>query len=392
MIEGSKTDSFAIRLQYGMVGGGEGAFIGDVHRKAVNFDQKAALVAGSFSRSFENTLATGKTLGLDHGRLYKSYAEMAEAESKRKDGIDFVVIVTPNSTHYEIAKTFLEHDIHVVCDKPLVFTTAQAQELAALAKKRKLLFGVTYTYTGYPAVKQARALIASGEIGDIRYVNVEYAQEWLATPAEKSGNKQAAWRTDPKLTGIANSVGDIGTHAENMVSYMTGLKIDSLCARLDTFVKGRKLDDNATILVNYRGGARGVMWVSQIAIGNDNSLRIRVYGSKGSIEWAQENPNYLRLSNLDGPSRMVSRGRDAFAPNAQAFSRIPAGHPEGYFEAFANVYRAFCESLIRLKNGEKLSAEQMDFPNVIDGAQGVRFIEKCVASSKEGAAWVKFDE
>ncbi|WP_455381938.1 Gfo/Idh/MocA family protein [Salinispira pacifica] len=390
MIEGSRTGTAVTSLTYGMVGGGEGALIGDVHRKAINFDTSARLVAGCFSRSFANTRRTGELLGLASDRLYKDYRAMAQAEARRPDTIDFVVIVTPNSTHFPIAKAFLEQGIHVVCDKPLVLSTAEAKELSALAKRKRLLFCVTYTYTGYPAVKQARALIADGELGDIRFVAAEYIQEWLATPAERAGNKQAEWRTDPKQSGLSNSVGDIGTHAENMVSYMTGLKIDSLCARMDTFVKGRRLDDNATIMLNFKGGAKGSIWVSQVAAGYDNGLRIRVVGSKGSLEWAQEDPNYIVVRKLDAPRQIISRGREPFAAEAARYNRVPAGHPEGYFEAFANVYRAFCEALSRVKAGEKLTAEQLEYPGLPDGAQGVLFIEKCVESSKAGATWVKF--
>ncbi len=392
MIEGSRTGAGKSSLTYGMVGGGEGALIGEVHRKAINFDNSAALVAGCFSRSVDNTRRTGKLLGLDSGRLYKDYRSMASAEGKRSDRIDFVVIVTPNSTHFPVAKAFLEQGIHVVCDKPLVLSTEEAKQLAALAKKKDLLFCVTYTYTGYPAVKQARALIANGELGDIRFVAAEYVQEWLATPAEKSGNKQAEWRTNPKLSGISNSVGDIGTHAENLISYMTGLKIDSLCARMDTFVKGRKLDDNATVMLNFKGGVKGSIWVSQVAVGYDNGLRIRVLGSKGSLEWAQEDPNYIRLRKLDQPLQIISRGREPFVPGAAKYSRVPAGHPEGYFEAFANVYRGFCEALNRKKSGKAAAAAggQLEYPGLADGAQGVRFIEKCVESSKASASWVKF--
>jgi len=390
VIEGSKTGPGKSTLTYGMVGGGEGALIGDVHRKAINFDSSAVLRAGCFSRSMDNTRRTGELLGLAPDRLYASYAQMARTEGSRKDCIDFVVIVTPNATHFPIAKAFLEQGIHVVCDKPLVITSAEAKELGALAKKKDLLFCVTYTYTGYPAVKQAKALIANGELGELRYVAAEYIQEWLATPLEKTGNKQAKWRTDPKLSGPVNSVGDIGTHTENMISYMTDLKIDSLCASVNTFVKGRKLDDNATIMLNFKGGAKGSIWVSQVAVGYDNGLRIRVIGSKGSLEWAQEDPNYLRLRTLERPLQIVSRGREAFDPAAGKYSRIPAGHPEGYFEAFANVYRAFCEALSRKKSGEKTTPEQLEYPSLFDGAQGVRFIEKCVDSANTGSSWVKF--
>lgn len=390
MIEGS-ADSKALGLiRYGMVGGGQGAFIGDVHRKAINLDGMATLVAGCFSRSFENTTSTGRSLGLSEDRLYKTYEEMAQKEAQRADKIDFVVIVTPNYEHYAVAKAFLSRGFSVVCDKPLTFEVAEAQELAELAKKNGVLFAVTYTYTGYPTVKQAREMIKRGDIGEIRFVNAEYPQEWLATPAEKEGSKQAAWRTDPKQTGKSNCVGDIGSHVENMVSYMTGLKIKSLCARLDTFVPGRVLDDNATIMVEYQGGAKGVYWTSQVAIGYDNGLRVRIFGTKGSIQWSQENPNYLVVSRLGKPTETLSRGRDGFYPHAQGYSRIPSGHPEGYFEAFANIYKTFIGALATLKAGRQPTAEEMDFPTVEMGIDGVRFIGKCVESSQKGAVWIDF--
>ncbi len=390
MIEGSADSKVLGLIRYGMVGGGQGAFIGDVHRKAINLDGMATLVAGCFSRSFENTTSTGRSLGLSEERLYKTYEEMAQKEAQRADKIDFVVIVTPNYEHYAVAKAFLSRGFSVVCDKPLTFEVAEAQELAELAKKNGALFAVTYTYTGYPTVKQAREMIKRGDIGEIRFVNAEYPQEWLATPAEKEGSKQAAWRTDPKQTGKSNCVGDIGSHVENMVSYMTGLKIKSLCARLDTFVPGRVLDDNATIMVEYQGGAKGVYWTSQVAIGYDNGLRVRIFGTKGSIQWSQENPNYLVVSRLGKPTETLSRGRDGFYPHAQGYSRIPSGHPEGYFEAFANIYKTFIGALATLKAGRQPTAEEMDFPTVEMGIDGVRFIGKCVESSQKGAVWIDF--
>jgi predicted dehydrogenase len=390
MIEGSADSTISGKLTYGMVGGGQGAFIGDVHRKAIALDGLATLAAGCFSRSPENTLATGKALGLDPQRLYKTFDEMAEQEAKRPDCIDFAVIVTPNVTHYAAARAFLRAGINVVCDKPLTFEVAEAEELAALAKEKGLLFAVTYTYTGYPAVKQARELIQKGAIGDIRFVNAEYPQEWLATPAEKGDNKQAKWRTDPKTSGKSNCVGDIGSHAENMVSYMTGLRIKSLCARLDRFVEGRVLDDNASIMVEYEGGAKGLYWSSQIAVGYDNALRVRVFGSKGTIQWNQEAPNYLEVFKLGEPNEVLSRGKDPFYPHAQSYSRIPSGHPEGYFEALGNIYKTYSGALLKKKEGKKPEAADLDFPNVEMGIDGVRFIGKCVESSRAGATWVNY--
>jgi predicted dehydrogenase len=378
------------RLSYGMVGGGPGSFIGDVHRKAIALDCLAELKAGSFSKSPEKTLETGRALGLAKDRLYGDFESMAAAESARPDGIDFVVIVTPNAQHYPIAKAFLSKGIHVVCDKPLTIEAAEAEELAMLAKQKGLLFCVTYTYTGYPAAKQVREMVKRGDIGKIRFVNAEYPQEWLATPVDREGQKQAAWRSDPKQAGKSCCVGDIGSHVENMVSYMTGLEIASLCARLDTFVEGRSLDDNASIMLNYKGGAKGLYWASQVAVGYDNGLRVRVLGETGTIQWSQENPNYIVVSKLGQPTVTLSRGRDAFAPHAQSYSRIPSGHPEGYFEAFANVYKTFIAALAKKLAGKPLSEADMDFPQAEAGAAGVKFIGKCVDSSRKGAVWVDF--
>lgn len=390
MIEGTVSNEQNRPLAYGMVGGGQGAFIGDVHRKAIALDGLAELRAGCFSRSYENTLATGKVLGLDRERLYTTYEEMALKEGSRPDKIDFVVIVTPNAQHYSAAKAFLNQGIHVVCDKPLTFEVAEAQELAALAKSKNLLFAVTYTYTGYPIIKHAREMIKRGDIGELRFINAEYPQEWLATPIEKDGQKQAAWRTNPQIAGKSNCVGDIGSHIENMISYVTGLKIKALCARLDSFVSGRQLDDNASILVEYENGAKGLYWSSQIAIGYDNGLRIRIFGTKGSIQWSQENPNYLIISRLGKPTEIISRGRDYLYPHAQNYSRIPSGHPEGYFEAMANIYKTFITTLSKKKTGKPLNESDLDFPNVDMGIDGVRFISKCVESSQKGAVWLTY--
>ncbi|MFW6313609.1 MAG: Gfo/Idh/MocA family protein [Spirochaetota bacterium] len=378
-------------LYYGMVGGGPGAFIGDVHRRAIALEPNTELVAGVFSRDYQSNLETGRDLLMDESRIYRDYEEMAKKESSRDDGIDFVSIVTPNVSHFEIAQAFLKAGIHVVCDKPLTTELEDAEELGRLVKDTGLLFGVTYTYTGYPVVKKARELVASGALGRIRFVNAEYPQEWLATSAEnEEGNRQASWRTDPSQSGKSNCVGDIGTHVENMVSYVTGLEIDRLSARLDSFVEGRKLDDNATIMVNYQGGATGVYWTSQVAIGTDNALRIRVFGDKGSIEFAQENPNYLTFATLDGPVQTLSRGRDDLGERGGSLVRIPAGHPEGYFEAFANIYKTFTGALRKRLNGEHLAESDLDFPSVDDGIQGVRFVTRVLESAGKQNAWVDF--
>ena len=388
MIEGKDEKSSGKVVTYGMVGGGEGAFIGDVHRKAAAFDRKAVLVSGCFSRNYENTLATGKDLGLDPDRLYASFQEMAQKEAARSDKIDFAVIVTPNYAHFEAARAFLENGIHVVCDKPLCFEVSQAEELERLARQKGLLFCVTYTYSGYPMVKQAREMVRRGDIGAIRVVMGEYPQDWLATPIEKEGQKQAAWRTDPKYTGIANCVGDIGSHIENTVSYITGLEIAKLCANLDSFGPERVLDDNAEILVKYTTGATGVYWSSQVAIGHDNGLKVRIFGTKGSIEWEQENPNYLKVASLGEPVRIMSRGAGYLYPQAAQLARIPTGHPEGYYEAFANLYSAFCNALLKMKTGATLTEEDLDFPNAAAGISGVKFINQCVESAKQGSIWV----
>ena len=391
MIESSQVHEPRSVLTYGMVGGGEGAFIGDVHRKAIAMDGGATLVCGCFSQNPETTLRTGAGLGLDARRLYSDYRAMAEAEGSRSDKIDFVVIVTPNATHFPIAKAFLENGINVVCDKPLTLNSDQAAELKTLATQKDLAFCVTYTYTGYPMAKQARQMIEKGELGEIRFVNAEYPQDWLCSLLEETGQKQASWRSDPKQSGISNCVGDIGSHIENMVSYMTGLKIDSLCARMDVMVENRKLDDNATVMVEYQGGAKGLYWCSQIAIGNDNGLRVRIFGSKAGLEWVQENPNYLKVFYPDQPCRTLSRGRDSLHPLAESFSRIPSGHPEGYFEAFANVYKSFIAYVTKKKAGLPPEEVDLDFPGLDQGADGVKFIEKCVESSGGQSVWVRMD-
>ncbi|MDR0525888.1 MAG: Gfo/Idh/MocA family oxidoreductase [Spirochaetaceae bacterium] len=387
MIEGSAAVTETQKLQYGMVGGGQGSFIGDVHRKALALDGLAEITAGCFSHSPENTLATGKALGLSPERLYKTFDEMAEKEAGR---IDFVVITTPNVSHYPAAKAFLNQGIPVVCDKPLTIELPEAQELAALAKKKNLLFCVTYTYTGNPTVKHARALVQQGEIGDLLFVNAEYPQEWLLAPAEKQGSKQAQWRTDPKIAGKSNSVGDLGSHIENMISYVTGLRIKSLLARLDIIGPDRVLDDNATILLEYEGGAKGLYWTSQIASGYDNAFRFRIFGTKGAIQWNEETSNYLELSRFGHPNTVLSRGRDPFHPHAQSYSRIPSGHPEGYFEALANIYKTYIGALTKQKAGRSLTEEDLDFPNADLGVEGVKFIGACVESSQKGAVWINY--
>jgi len=376
-------------LSFGMVGGGIGSLIGEVHRKAAAFDRKAKLVAGCFSRNYDNTLSTGKKLGLEVRRLYENFSEMAEREGAREDKIDFVTIVTPNNSHFEMAKVFLEEGINVVCDKPLTLKVEEAEELTNLAKKRDLLCCVTYTYSGYPMVKHAREIISRGEIGKIRMVMGEYLQEWLAMPVEKKGNRQASWRTDPKYSGKSNCVADIGSHIENIISYVTDLEIDSLCANLDIFVKGRALDDNAEVLLKYTSGARGIYWCSQVAIGYNNGLKFRILGEKGSVEWEQEKPDYLKVAFYGRPVQILSRGRDNLYPLALRVSRLPGGHPEGVYEAFANIYSNFSDALLAKKVGKPFqNKKEVDFPTFEDGARGVKFINLCVESSQRGASWI----
>ena len=377
-------------LKYGMVGGGPGAFIGEVHRTAARFDGKNVLAAGSFSRDYQKTLKTGKDLGIDEDRLYKNYTEMAEKESELTDGIDFVSVVTPNHTHFKIAKAFLSRGISVVCDKPVTTSSQEALELKQLAEKNDAEFCVTYTYSGYPMVKEAKELVEKGEIGDIRVVMGEYPQEWLAEPAGEN-NKQASWRTDPNQAGISNCIGDIGSHIEHTVSYITGLKISELSANLDTFVADRELDDNGEVMIKYENGATGMYWASQVAVGNDNGLKVRIFGSKGSLEWSQENPNYLYFSKLGEATKILSRGHDYLGNKAQKTNRIPPGHPEGYFEAFANIYANFSAALLEKKEKGRIEEKDFDYPKITEGLRGVKFIEKCVASSKQGASWVNFE-
>lgn len=375
-------------ISYGMVGGGPGAFIGDVHRKAIRIEGLAELSSGCFSRNSEKSVAIAKELGIAHDRVYKDYLEMAEAESSRPDGIKFVVCVTPNVSHYEICKAFLERKINVVCDKPLTFTSKESEELVNIAEKNDLLFGVTYTYTGYPAVKQIRSMIQEGKIGKIRFVNAEYPQEWLAMPIDEN-SKLAPWRMDPSTSGKVNCLGDIGTHIEDLVYNVTGLKMKRISAHLHSLVKGRTLDDNAVVNVEFEGGAQGLYWSSQIAFGYDNAVRIRIFGEKGSLEWVQEDPDHFIYTPSDAPKQIISRGRDQFDLSAQKFSRLPSGHQEGIYEAFANIYKAYVAALEKKLDGKELTEADLDFPSGKDGLQGVRYVEKCLESNANDGAWIE---
>ncbi|MCL2494569.1 MAG: Gfo/Idh/MocA family oxidoreductase [Oscillospiraceae bacterium] len=386
MIESSKLSSSQGVLRYGMVGGGAGAFIGDVHRKTAAFDGKCALAAGAFSRDFDVTKQTGIELGLDEDRLYPDFAAMAEKEAAREDGIDFAVIAAPNYIHFEAAKAFLESGIHVVCEKPFTFTLEQAIDLKRIAENKGLLLCVMYSYSGYPMLRQARAMARAGEIGEVLMVMGEYPQDWLIEVIEGE-QRQAAWRTDQAMAGVSNCTGDIGSHIENTAAFVTGLKIKRLLARLDIVGQGRTLDTNSAVLLEYESGATGMYWSSQVAIGNDNALTLRVYGTKGSIEWEQEYPNVLRFTRAGEPTRTLNRGHGYLHPAAA--SRLPSGHSEGYHEAFANIYSRFADALLKLQSGEALTAEELDFPNADDGIEGVKFIHACVESSKKDSQWVE---
>ena len=372
-----------------MVGGGPGAFIGAVHRKAAALDGEIELVAGAFSSSPEKSKQQGEELFLDPSRVYGSYAEMAEAESKLPLGerIDFVSIVTPNNTHYAIAKTFLEAGFHVVCDKPMTMTVEEAEDLCRLVKKHDAVFALTHNYTGYPMVKQARELIRNGKIGTIRKVVVEYPQGWLATFLEGEGAKQAVWRTDPKQAGVSSAIGDIGSHAENLARYITDLEIERLCADLTTFVPGRLLEDDANMLVHYQGGARAVLYCSQVSIGEENNLSIRIYGTEASMEWHQEHPNYLHVRYPDGPEEVFKRGNDYLSDIAKHNTRLPFGHPEAFIEAFANIYVNAARTMAAKIAGEEPGPFDTDYPTVEDGAVGVHFIHAAVRSGKE-KGWI----
>ncbi len=377
------------KLRYGMIGGGPGAFIGAVHRHAADLDGEIELVAGAFSSSPQKSKEQGRTLFLDPERVYDSYQEMATAEAARpsRDRIDFVSIVTPNHLHFECAKTFIEAGFHIICDKPLTNTLEEAEILCRLASEHNVIFGLTHNYTGYPMVKEARARVAAGELGEIRKIVVEYPQGWLATLLEETGQKQAEWRTDPARAGVSSAVGDIGTHAENLAHYITGLEMEELLADFGTMVSGRRLEDDASMLIRYKGGARGILYASQISVGEENALTIRIYGTTGSLKWEQEHPNWLTLLSQDEPARILKRGNGYLSPATQHYTRLPAGHPEGFIEAFANIYRAVGRTIAARLSGHQPEPLDRDFPTVQDGARGINFIHTTVRSNAE-RAWV----
>jgi predicted dehydrogenase len=380
------------RLRLGMVGGGRGAFIGAVHRIAARLDDRYELVAGALSSDPDRARDSAIDLHIDPARAYANFADMAKAEAARPDGIDVVSIVTPNHLHRQAAEAFLTAGIHVICDKPATRTLAECESLAATVASSGKVFVLTHNYTGYPMVRQAREMVAAGELGAIRVIHVEYPQDWLSTPLEETGQKQAQWRTDPARSGAGGSVGDIGTHAFNLAEFVTGRRCHELAADLTTFVPGRRLDDNAQMLLRMQDGARGMLWSSQIAPGNENALRLRVYGERAGLEWAQEAPNTLLFSMLGEATRAITRGGAAASPAAAHATRIPAGHPEGYLEGFAQIYADAAELIQAAIDGRPAAPETALLPSIADGLRGMRFITAAVASSAANAAWIRLDD
>lgn len=374
------------KLRYAMVGGGPGAFIGAVHRMAAELDGQMELVAGAFSSSEEKSRQAGEELFLDQSRVYGSWQEMIEKEAARtEDRIDFVSIVTPNFLHHPVAKAALEAGFHVVCDKPMTMTVEESEDLCRTVSRTGRVFALTHNYTGYPMVKQARELVRSGELGTLRKVVVEYPQGWLSDLLEATGQKQAAWRSDPQKAGASSALGDIGTHCENLVHYITGLEMEEMMADLGTVVDGRALEDDASVLIHYKGGARGILYCSQISQGEENALTIRVYGSKAGLEWKQEFPTWLWVRSQDAPERIYKNGNGYASNAAQQATRLPAGHPEGFIEAFANIYREAGRAMRAVDAGR--APDQPDFPTVQDGARGVHFIHTAIESSTK-RTWV----
>jgi predicted dehydrogenase len=373
------------KLRAGIVGGGQGSFIGGVHRIAVELDGQAEVVAGAMSTDPGRAETSARAWYLQ--RSYTSYQEMAVTEAGLADGIDFVMVAVPNHLHYRVARTFLEQGIHVVCDKPMTFSLEEARDLVQLVEQKKLIFALTHNYTGYPAVRHARHLVSGGAIGTVRKVLVEYLQGWLMEPEEKTGNKQAVWRTDPSKSGIAGSIGDIGTHGENLLEFITGLKIKQVCADLTTFVENRRLDDDANMLLRLENGAKGILTCSQIAAGEENALTIRVYGNKAGLEWHQMEPNTLILKQQGQPGQIFRVGQPYMSDEAQSATRLPAGHPEGFLEGFANVYKLAIADIRRAWSGE---APVGGYPTVYDGLRGMNFIAKVVESSQNGGVWIDF--
>ena len=379
------------KLRMGMIGGGTGSFIGDVHRRAAAIDGMIELVCGAFSSNEEKSKTSGKALYLPEDRCYGSFEEMILKEKELPEGVrmDFVSIVTPNHMHFPPAKLALEHGFNVVCDKPMTLTLEEAIALETIIEKSGKLFALTHNYTGHPMVKQARAMVAKGDLGKIRKIQVQYLQGWLSTAVEQTGQKQASWRVDPSKSGIGGALGDIGTHAENLAEYITGLKIEELAADLGKFGEGRVLDDDGNLLLRMENGAKGTMSISQIALGEENNLAIKVYGEKGSLEWHQENPNQLITHWLEEPVKIFTPNGNNLYEEALNVSRIPAGHPEGYLEAFATIYKNFATHLMAVLNGETI--DKPDYPTVKDGIRGMQFIYAAVESDKNNATWTKIE-
>jgi predicted dehydrogenase len=387
--QGGAVPSQSRRIRLGMVGGGEGAFIGGVHRYAARLDDQYELVAGALASSADKAQRSGRALGLADDRIYSDFNEMARMESMRADGIEAVAIVTPNHMHAPVAERFLAAGIHVICDKPLATSSVDARRLQTLAAERNALFAVTYNYSGYPMMRQARAMVQEGLLGDLRVVQVEYPQDWLTESIESDGQKQAGWRTDPAKAGLGGCIGDIGTHAYQLAAFVTGTTPTELLAELSAFVPGRRLDDNAQVLLRYASGARGALWASQVAPGNENNLRLRVYGSKGGLEWRQEHPNQLFWSPFGQATQIIARGTGAAGSAAARVTRTPSGHPEGYLEAFGTLYSEIAQAIkARRPGGAPLDAA-VQFPTLVDGVQGVEFVEMVVASASQGGVWVR---
>ena len=381
------------KIKLGMVGGGQGAFIGEVHRIASRIDDRFELVAGAFSSDPDKSLASGKKLGVSEDRNYSNYEEMAEKEFSREDKIDVVAIVTPNHMHHPISMSFMNKGFNIICDKPLAMNLKECEELVRTQKEKSVIFALTHNYTGYPMIRQARAMCQQGDLGNIRVIQAEYAQDWLTLDLENQpdsgGNKQASWRTDPSQSGSGGCIGDIGTHAYNLLRFITQLQPHQISAELTSFVPGRKLDDNAQISLRLNGGAKATIWSSQIAPGNENHLQIRVYGEKAGLEWCQEDPNYLYFTKYGSPKQKITRGGAGAIPAANEVSRIPPGHPEGYLEGFANIYSDVANALIDKKNNE-FDMNKYHYPTVEDGLEGIRFIERSIASSNSDSSWINF--
>ncbi len=387
--DGKSETTIRRRLRLGMVGGGPGAFIGNVHRMAARLDDHYDLVAGAMASDPTRARAGAAALGIALDRTYDDFEKMVAGEKPRSDRVDAVAIVTPNSAHHAAAKAFLEAGFHVICDKPITTSLATALDLAETVRSTETIFGLTYCYTGYPMVRQAREMVAAGDLGKVRVVQVEYAQDWLTTPLERTGQKQAEWRTDPARGGPAGCLGDIGTHAYNLVAFVTNLQCEELAADLSIFVPGRQVDDNVHVMLRYSDGARGMLWASQVAPGNENNLRLRVYGEKGALEWHQEDPNYLTFTPLGEPQRLLRRKGAGTTSLADRASRVPAGHPEGYLEAFAQLYSDLAEQIVARIERRAPDPVSLLVPGVADGVDGMRFIEGVLESSRRNAAWVQ---